>query len=577
MSAGGIDSETTVPPEERRSPDYGRWMTTPKPISLYLFLLILVTILPAIAVSMVLLTRNNESQRQAVNMLAEAAAGSIGQAVDRELNSMLTALRVLATSPSASPGEQAELYARAKSALDGTGAYFILLDNNFNQLMNTRVPFGQTLPKIANPEPARQALSTRKSVISGVFFSDTARKWVFNTLLPVFPADGPPFVMVLTRNAEDLSSALSEQNLRGGWNASVIDAKGDVVTSSFMSANVGKPFFLLPVGDGRQSHAGAVTENSTSQSYDTVAKLSDSSGWKVVLWAPTATITEPMRHSMFSLLMGGLVVIAIGAAVAWLLGTQVAKSVRRLADDARRLGAGEPVEPTIYPITEITTVASALADASVERKRAENEIRLLMREVAHRAKNQLTVVASIAKQTARGARSFAGFQDTFQKRLYGLSRSTDLLIAGGAAGVELRELLIAQIEPFRPEDSKRLDLSGPQFRLDNQAAQSMGLAIHELSTNAAKYGAFARDSGRLSLSWRLKADKLEIVWREYVSRLRRRPVNRGFGTEIIERMVGGTLDAEIQRVFHRDGLECTFLIPIARLVPERQVASHPTA
>jgi two-component sensor histidine kinase len=577
MSAGGIDSETSNPPEERRSRDYGRWLAKPKPISLYLFLLILVTILPAIAVSMVLLTRNNDSQRQAVNTLAEAAAGSISQAVDRELSSMLTALRVLATSPSLGDGDRAELYTRAKSALADTGAYFVLLDENLNQLMNTRVPLGEPLPEIADSGPARQALSTRMPVISGVFFGNTARKWVFNTLLPVFPADGPPLVLVLTRNAEDLSSALSEQNLRGGWNASIVDASGDVVTSSFMSANTGKPFFLLPVGDGRQSHTGAITEDSPPESYDTVAKYSDYSGWKVVLWAPTSTITAPMRHSMFSLLIGGLVVIAIGAVAAWLLGSQVSKSVQKLAGDARRLGAGEPVERAVYPIAEVTTVASALAEASIERKRAENEIRLLMREVAHRAKNQLTVVASIAKQTARSARSFSAFQDTFQKRLYGLARSTDLLIAGGAAGVELRELLVAQIEPFRPEDPKRLDLSGPQFRLANQAAQSIGLAIHELSTNAAKYGAFARENGRLSLSWQVKGDKLEIVWREYVSRLRRRPTNRGFGTEIIERMVGGTLDAEIQRVFHRDGLECTFLIPIARLVPERQVADHPAA
>src|SRR5690606_15102967 len=132
-----------------------------------------------------------------------------------------------------------------------------------------------------------------------------------------------------------------------------------------------------------------------------------------------------------TLLVGGLIVIAIGAAAAWVLGRQVASSVRRLAFDARRLGSGEPVQPATYPIAEITTVSSALADAAIERKRAENEIRLLMREVAHRAKNQLTVVASIAKQSARNARTFAIFQDSFQKRLYGLARSTDLLIAGG--------------------------------------------------------------------------------------------------------------------------------------------------
>lgn len=212
-------------------------------------------------------------------------------------------------------------------------------------------------------------------------------------------------------------------------------------------------------------------------------------------------------------------------------------------------------------------MSASLAEAAVNRKQAENDIRLLMREVAHRAKNQLTVVASIAKQSARNARTFAAFQDAFQKRLHGLARSTDLLIAGAGAGVELRELLEAQIGPFRPDDPKRLDLSGPQFRLGSQAAQTIGLAIHELATNASKYGAFAVASGRLSLSWEIKGDNLELMWREYVPRLRRRAEKRGFGTEIIERMLGGTLDAEIERTFHRDGLACSFRIPVAGLLP----------
>lgn len=174
----------------------------------------------------------------------------------------------------------------------------------------------------------------------------------------------------------------------------------------------------------------------------------------------------------------------------------------------------------------------------------------------------------MAKQTARSARTFASFQDAFQKRLYGLARSTDLLIAGGAAGVELRELLAIQIEPFCPDDADRLQMDGPNIRLANQPAQTIGLAIHELATNASKYGAFSSATGSLDLSWRVKDEVLTIIWRERVPRLRRRTGRRGFGTEIIERMLGGTLDAEISRVFHRDGLECVFKIPVDRLFPD---------
>src|SRR5690606_31462794 len=112
---------------------------------------------------------------------------------------------------------------------------------------------------------------------------------------------------------------------------------------------------------------------------------------------------------------------------------------------------------------------------------------------------------------------------------------------------------------------------GPAFRLGNHAAQTLGMAVHELATNAAKYGAFATTSGRLSVSWRVRRGRLELQWRETVPRLRKRTDTPGFGTQVIERMVGGTLEAGIERTLHRDGLECRFVMPADKLRPEVSV------
>lgn len=542
-------------------------LTGPKPIGFFLFLLILVTTLPALAVAFVLLQRNDAAQREVVETLSEAMAGSIAETIDRELSGMVTTLRVLSTTPSLASGRYEDFYERAKSALAGSGTYLVLLDENFDQILNTRVPYGTPLGPVSDPEPVRRALDARAAVISGVFFEETAERWGFNVILPYVPEGKPPRVLMLTRDAESIANTLSQQMLRGGWNASLVDANGLVIASSFMSTNVGKPFFLdLNAGSPQIAR---LSNNMAPASFVAITDESAFSGWKVVVWAPTASIERPMRRTLWQLLAGSFIVIALSAGTAWFLGRRIARPVRNLAHDAHRLGAGEMVKAVPYPIAEVATVSAALAEASIDRRAAENDIRLLMREVAHRAKNQLTVVASMAKQTARSARSLPSFLDSFQKRLYGLARSTDLLIAGGASGVDLRELLIAQIEPFRPEDPKRLELSGPSVRLANQAAQTIGLAVHELATNAAKYGAFAARGGYLRVSWQIEEDVLVIVWREHLQRLRRRPVKRGFGTEIIERMLGGTLDAEISRTFHRDGLECVFRIPADRILPER--------
>ncbi|WP_367716508.1 sensor histidine kinase [Nitratireductor sp. GISD-1A_MAKvit] len=544
--------------------------SAPKPIGFFLFLLIAVTIIPAIGVSVVLLQRNNEAQREVVATLAEAMAGSISEAVDRELSGMATTLRVLSTTPSLAEGDLEDFYDRAKRALAGSGSYLQVLDENYEPLLNTRVLFGDELLGPPDQHTAALALERGVTTTSDVFVGKLAGKWNFNIMKPFFPENGPPRVLVMTRHADALVDVLSQQMLRGGWNATVVDSNDIVVASSFLSSDIGKPFFLDLEGEGvyRKAEPAEGREGGT---YITMVEESGVSGWKAVVWAPTTAIEEPMYHSLRMLLAGGLLVIAIGAFAAWLLGRQIAGPVRRLARDARRLGAGEPVHAIEYPIAEVTTVSSALEEAALDRQQSENEIRLLMREVAHRSKNQLTVVSSMAKQTARSSRSFSGFQDAFQKRLYGLARSTDLLIAGGAGGVELRELLTVQVDPFRPESPDRLTLSGPKFRLANQSAQTIGLAVHELATNAAKYGAFSTETGRLEITWKVKDETLILTWREFVPKTRRRNVRRrGFGTEIIERMVGGTLDAEISRVFHRDGLECVFTIPVDRLVPDLQ-------
>ena len=540
------------------------WRFAPMSIGFILALLMATIIVPALIFSVLLLQRNNHAQQDVVTTLAEATAGSIAETVDRQLLGMQTTLRVLATSRSLEQSTLDDFYYRAKTALADTGSYLIVVDGEMNQLMNTRVAFGEPLGKTSDPATVTAALRSGEPKISSAFFGQTSQRWVFNVILPWMSGSEGTRLLIMTQDAEKLSEALVSQNLRGGWNAALVDGNGIVLASSYLSSDIGKPFFLAESALVAEPAVRSAVL-SEGEVYETIRTTSKLTGWEVIVWAPTDVVQQPMTRSLQVLALGGLAIIAVGAILASFLGRQIARPIRRLARDARRLGAGEEVVATSYPVAEITTVSVALAQAAKDRQAAENEIRFLMREVAHRSKNQLTVVSSIAKQTGRHARSFAAFQDSFQKRIQGLARSTDLLIAGGVAGVELRELLNAQIEPFRPSDESRLEVRGPQFRLSNQAAQTIGLAVHELATNAAKYGAFATPNGRLDLSWKRSGDRLTIVWREYVPRLRKRSETRGFGTEVIERMLGGTLEAEIERTLHRDGLEWRFSMPIEKL------------
>ena len=537
-----------------------------KPIAAYLMLMVAVLIIPMIAFSVLLLQRNNDAQQNVLSTLTAAAAASMSEAVDREITGMMTTLRVLSKTQALFSEDLSPFYDRADRALAGTGSYLILLDQNYDQLMNTRVPLGTPLGKSSDPDTAAVAIEKRAPIVSDVFFGKVAKDWVFNVALPVFPENGPPHVLLMTRNAASLTAALVRRKLADGWDAALVDGKNMVIASTSPANKTGQRFFIDLISMGPAA-SGEMTSTHDGTVYQAIVQGSDLSGWNIVMWAPMTALNRPLRHALQSLTLGGIIMLGLGIGAALLLTRQISGPVRRLARDARRLGAGEMVKAVDYPIAEIATVSHALAKAAEQRQASDNEVRFLMREVAHRAKNQLTVVSSIAKQSARSARGVEAFQDSFQKRLYGLARSTDLLIAGGVAGVEFRELLVAQIEPFQAGEPDRVEIDGPHFRLDNQAAQMLGMALHELATNASKYGAFSVQEGRLAATWSVTGPTFDFSWREHIRRFRKRPERRGFGTEVIERMLKGALSATVEQTWHRDGLEWRFAIPVERLRP----------
>lgn len=287
-------------------------------------------------------------------------------------------------------------------------------------------------------------------------------------------------------------------------------------------------------------------------------------GWRIVAWAPSEIVDQPMLWSFVWLSFGGIIFASIAVAGSLTIARLLTQGVRLLAMDARRLGAGEPVEPRRYVITEVEAVSTALASAATARTKAESEIRLLMREVAHRAKNQLTVIQSMLAQSANSAEDPSDFVEAFRKRLAGLARSTDLMVANAANGVDFSELVRNQLQPFMPAESDRVVLSGPVLRLDSQMAQTLGMALHELATNAIKHGALANQTGMIRIAWTVSDGAIEISWRESGADIvapSGQKSRRGFGTVVLERMLGMALRAELERTMHADGIEWRIRIP----------------
>ncbi len=540
----------------------------PRPIAVYLFVLALVALVPAFAFSTILLQRNNEAQERVVETLITGSARSIMRAVDREVFANISTLKVLATTKTLEDGDLAGFYTQIKTALEGTNTYVYALNSDFYAIVSTRTDFGAAPVLTSDIASAKQALDTKDVVVSGLVVGSVSGAKVFNVLFPVFTGKLAPLVLAVSREATTLETTLLSDKLPEGWNVAMIDKSGTIIAGSEGAGQSGEHFRLAEIA-ALDTTPGLINLRAGGENYRATVRQSFLTGWTLVAWAPSSVIGKPLMDAVWSLAVGGLLLAAIVVLVVYWVTLQIGRSVRGLEAEAKRLGAGQPVTARDYPISEIATVSAAIEEASKRRQQAETEVRFLMRELAHRSKNQMTVIAAMAKQTARGADSVPEFVQNFEKRIFGLARSTDLLLANGAVGVDLKDLVIGQLDPFRPDNPERLELEGPSTRVNMQAAQILGMAIHELSTNAVKYGALKRESGSLSVTWTHEAETLNLRWRETVTPFDPPSDRRGFGTTVLESMVGRSLGAEVKRTVHEDGLEWTFAIPVTAIDPSK--------
>jgi PAS domain S-box-containing protein len=232
-------------------------------------------------------------------------------------------------------------------------------------------------------------------------------------------------------------------------------------------------------------------------------------------------------------------------------------------------GRGQVIDRA--PDGKAVRLVSIVTDVT-EHKAAEDHIQFLMHEISHRSKNLLMVVQSIARRTARTAGTLEEFENRFERRLQGLAASHDVLVSKNWQGAPLAELVRRQLAPFEVQSS-RFELAGPDIVLTAEAAQAIGLAIHELATNAIKYGALSQPSGKVRVSWMFDGNTgasppLLLNWIEQGGPPVSPPSRRGFGHVVIGQMVERSLNGKVAMEFAVQGLNWSVSIPATNLVSD---------
>lgn len=200
-----------------------------------------------------------------------------------------------------------------------------------------------------------------------------------------------------------------------------------------------------------------------------------------------------------------------------------------------------------------------------DHRAAEAERDILVKELEHRIKNTLAMVQSIADQTFRGAGLDPSIQRTFAARLVSLSNVHSVLTQRSWDSADLHEIVAAAVGPHRPPGQDRFDIGGPILRLGPRTAIALSMAVHELCTNATKYGALSSDTGRVEIGWSIDQGQFRWAWREQGGPAVSAPTRTGFGSRLIERSLAAQISARVRLDYQPEGLLCTIEAPLSAI------------
>ncbi len=237
--------------------------------------------------------------------------------------------------------------------------------------------------------------------------------------------------------------------------------------------------------------------------------------------------------------------------------------------DGKQFAYDMTIDPLRDDAHQIVGATSVAVDVS-ERKKSEDQLRLLLRELTHRSKNLLAVIQAIARQTASRTKSVDDFLNHFSARLASMGSAHDLLVAENWVGASLRDLIATQLHV--DAQGSRVSLHGEDVTLKPEATQNVGLALHELSTNAVKYGALSVPEGRVDISWDIDETRdrpFHLVWQETGGPAVIKSKHVGFGRTMIEKVVGQALEGKVALDFAESGVRCVIELPSS------QIASQP--
>jgi two-component sensor histidine kinase len=532
----------------------------------HLFNLGLLIVCPLLLVGVVLsvlyvLEEQESLRNEALSTVQDATA-----TIDHELRRDLLALQIISTSVDLSNGNLDRVYQEAKQLI-GTmpGSILALRRQNGEGIFNT---LGAPLEHENNNVlffAEDRAIKNGTFSISDVFVRLETGKTYVAIVHPVMSEGKVAYLLVLRIPTEIINAIIRSQLRHPEWLIGVTGNDGRMIARNwdperYIGQRASEGFIQNTQGEGGMFESitmdGVHVFNAYSRS-----KLA---GWRIGTGIPIHTFRAPLYYSVLAL--AGI--LAIGLLCSAGLSYAYARVMLRPAAELRKLADAPPLENRRLPertgIREFDTVLSMLAKSFSDLEERDRQQQTLVQELNHRAKNTLTAIQAIALQTHRQSKSWEEFRNRFEYRLIAMARSFDLLIKSDWRSGDLREVITDCSKPFC--DPERIRLTGPPIVLPPKAIVGMGMIIHELATNATKYGAFSNPVGWVEVKWEVqKSGTAEIIyfqWKEHEGPPVTQSSQKGFGSSLIASTIETELHGKAETKIEPDGLYFCASFPV---------------
>jgi two-component sensor histidine kinase len=540
-----------TPPSRRASRSW--------PVSAYLLVLAIATSLPVVGCAAFVAYHFVAESSQLMKAEYEDRLRLMRNATELRLANIIEDMQILALSPSLAKGSFSEFREHAVQSVKLIGGVAIALYTpDGQQIVNTRLEPGEPLPKRLEFDTERRAIETGMPQVSGLQKAVLDEQPIVIIAVPVRINGEIRYALNIGLSTQYLSGLMDEYvsaNLVG----SIVDSRGILLARRSLLDGGGEligqptiPEVMAHVGEPSAWWIKAISRSGVP-TYTSLLR-SGQSGWSVNLAVPREVIDGPLHRTVEWIIVLTILTFALGLALARWLGNRFIAEFTGFERYVATLqtGVGEPVPGNI---TEVNRMKKVLHAVGRNLASALSQQKILLDEINHRVKNTLGTVQSIARLSRTSAGDLDQYVTSFEGRLLALSEAYNLLTENNWVGAHLDAVVKRTLAPFAGSD--RLHIAGPDILLPPRLALALSATLQELSTNAAKYGAFSLPSGKLHISWTVDETGLvRLNWSESDGPPVRPPTRKGFGTQMIGSIFRSEAGWDVKLDFDPAGLSC---------------------